>query len=602
MSPIASPLDGASVATRGPTDDLRFIERPTTYGLRYSRYAALLHPADTRGIAVLTHSIRLPELDADGKEQWRTEATGADGAELSAAVDTLRPRSITMNVFRKRDGEDHRKHPRKATWNLAGLCAVWDDLDFYKIEEYAGATREQMVELILLRCYDRNLPYPSFILSSGRGLLPVWQHDRQKPSMLPVWRALQNRLHTDFVDMGSDARGRACTMSFSVAGRTKRDRVTGQENMVQVVWPEYVDQIKRHDFEFLRTEMLRYSPDEVRTYRKAQARERAAKAKAKAERAAKAAAAGETVKRPALNLVTLHRTVYQDLLRLMEARYQGWPVDPGGRDTWLYHLSVAAAWCMSPEALVAEIDRLSPLCGLTVQRGRAMMGTVIRKARRAASGATDAYKAGRSDPRYKSKPREIVKELDVTRREIDRLGLRILITDAVRREREAVRSQERREKAGAKPRVDAQAVRLALGRRAIGMRAKGMTFAAIATAEGASLSQVRKAVREAQAVAAIGGSVPKPKRGRPRKSLEAAPAKPVGKCHDSTGSIDACGHAEEPPAAVVAVGAGAYTPSVRCSAPQTATDARCVPPGPAGVDVWEDGLPEFLRHLLPAPA
>ncbi|MEE8628194.1 MULTISPECIES: hypothetical protein [Methylobacterium] len=590
------------MADPGPTDDLRFIERPTTYGLRYSRYAALLHPADTRGIAVLTHSVRLPELDADGKEQWRTEATGADGAELPAAVDTLRPRSITLNVFRKREGEDHRKHPRKATWNLAGLNCLWVDLDYYKAEEYAGATREHMAEAIMLRCYDRNLPYPSFILSSGRGLLPVWLHDRQKPSMLPVWKALQDRLHADFVDMGSDARGRACTMSFSVAGRTKRDRVTGQENMVQVVWPEYVDQIKRHDFDFLRTEMLRYSADEVRTYRKAQARERAAKAKAKAERAAKAVAAGEAHKRPALNLATLHRSVYRDLARLFEARYQGWPVDPGQRDLWLYHLSVAAAWCMAPDALVAEIDRLSPLCGLTVQRGRAMMGTVIRKARRAAAGATDAYKAGRSDPRYKSKPKSLVKELDVTVAEIRRLELRILLTDAVRREREADRSQQRRAEAGAKPRVDAQAARLALGQRALRLRAKGLTTEAIAAEAGVSISQVRKAVREAQAVAAIGGSVPKPKRGRPRKSLEAAPAEPVGKCHDSTGSIDACGQANEAPAAVVAIEAGAYTPAVRCSAPQTATDARCVPPGPAGVDVWDDDLPEFLRHLLPVPS
>ncbi len=111
MSFELSPLDGATVAATGPTGDASVIYRPTTYALRYSHYATLLHPVDTRGIAVLTHSVRLPELDEEGQTQWRTKATGADGSELAEAVDRLRARGITMNLFRKRKGEDHREKP-----------------------------------------------------------------------------------------------------------------------------------------------------------------------------------------------------------------------------------------------------------------------------------------------------------------------------------------------------------------------------------------------------------------------------------------------------------------------------------------------------------
>lgn len=595
------PLDGAPGADFAPREEVRAAEgRPGTHHLTHHRYVALVHPEDTLGVVVLTHSVRLPEFDADGKEQWRTRSTGATGAEITDAVLSLHPRSVTMNVFRKREGENHSTNPKKATFNLAGLNACWVDLDFYKEEAYRHATPRTMVPEILHRCYDRGLPYPSYILATGRGVLVVWLHDRQRPSMLRVWRAMQNCAYEAFGDMGSDARARVCTMSFSIAGRKKEDRA------VEIIWPAHADEIQRLPFEVLRQQFLPYSPEEVAAYRKAQARERAAKAREKEARKAAALAAGEAVERPKLTAVTLHRTVYNDLRKLFERRFGGRPVPLGQRDTWLYHLSVSAAWCMSPDDLVAEIERLSPLCGLPPRKGRAMMGTVIRRARRAARAETDAFKGGRSDPRYKAKPRGLVRELDVTVAEIRELGLRILLTDAVRREREADRSQQRRVEAGAKPRGDAQAARLALGQRALKLRAKGMTTEAVATQEGVSVSQVRKAVREAVAVNAIGGAVPKPKRGRPTKSVELASSlesAPDGKCHDSTGSIDAYGPAVEAAGAVVAIEGRTYTAPVRCSAPQTATDARCVPTGPAGVVVPGPGeVPAFLRHLLDARA
>ncbi len=593
------PLDGAPGAGFAPREEVRAAEgRPGTHHLTHHRYVALIHPEDTLGVAVLTHSVRLPEFDAEGKEQWRTRSAGATGAEVAETVLRLRPRSVTMNTFRKREGEDHTTNPNKATWNLAGLNACWVDLDFYKEEAWRHATPRTMVPEILHRCYDRGLPYPSYILATGRGVLVVWLHDRQRPSMLRVWRAMQTCAYEVFGDMGSDARARTCTMSFSVAGRKKDDRA------VEIIWPAHADEIERLSFEVLRQHFLPYSPEEVAAYRKAQARERAAKAKAKAAKKAAALAAGEAVERPKLTAVTLHRTVYNDLRRLFERRFGGRPVLLGQRDTWLYHLSVSAAWCMSPDDLVAEIERLSPLCGLSPRKGRAMMGTVIRRARRAARAETDAYKGGRSDPRYKAKPRGLVRELDVTVSEIRELGLRILLTDAVRREREADRSQQRRAEAGAKPRGDAQAARLALGQRALKLKAKGMTTEAVATREGVSVSQVRKAVREAVAINAIGGAVPKPKRGRPAKprhDASSGESDATGKCHDSTVSIDAYGQADEASAAVVAVEGRAYTDAVRCSAPQTATDARCVPTGPAGVVVpGPVEVPAFLRRLRDA--
>lgn len=591
MSVEPSPLDGAAVAEPRPTGDASFIDRPTTYGLRYSRYATLLHPTDMRGIAVLTHSVLLPELTEEGEKQWRTKPTGADGSELAEAVDRLRPRSITMNVFRKREGEDHRENPRKPTWNLAGLNACWVDLDFYKVPEFAHATARSMIPLILNRCYDRGIPFPSYIMSSGQGVLVVWLHERQKPAALPVWRAMQRGLHNHFADMGSDPRALPCTMMFSVAGRTRKIRKTGVERLVEVIHPQYVDEIERYGFTFLREALLKFTPKEVAAHLKAQAAKRAAKAKAKVERRAAAAAAGEPIKRPPYTLVTLHRAVHRDLTRLFEARHPFGLPPKGQRDAWTFDICTAAAWFMTLDELKAEVDRMADLCGLKVREARGMMGSLLQRASRAEQGRTDAYGSARSDPRYKSNPAKLVSAHGVDASEMVRLDLRILVNEGVRRDREAQRSQDRRAVAGAKPRGDAQAARLALGQRGIAKRDQGMTLAAIAVEETVSVSQLRKAIREASVVGAIGKAVPKPKRGRPPK----AAAAPTGMCHDSTGSIDACAQPVEPPAAVVLVEQGAYTAPVRCSAPQTATDARCVPTGPAGVVVSEG-------ERAPAPA
>lgn len=584
-----STLDGATLPDAGP---IFVVGRLPTNHLRYARYASLVHPEDTRGVAVLTHGV---QHLVDGEPQFRTRSTGATGAELPGAINRLRPRSMTMNCFRVQKDVDYVEKPCKATWNLAGLNAVWDDLDFYKVPEYEHSTPANMVPQVLERCKDRCLPYPSYILRSGRGLLLVWLHDRQKPAMLQVWNAIQKRLHETFRDMGSDSRARPGTMSFGVAGTTKRDRVTKADSMVEVIWPAFADEIERYDFAMLR-EILPYTPKQVSQYKKEAARKHAAKVAAREARRAAAKAAGVTVPPPKLSLATMHAAVYRDLLKLLEHRHPTRSVAVGERDTWLYNLSVAAAWVMPPDDLVKEIERLSPLCGLRERRGVAMMGSVIRKARLAAKGHTDAFKAGRSDKRYKSKPRELVEDLGVTVREITKLDLRILITPGVKREREAKRSQKRRAEAGVTARSEIQAARLALGRQALADQAAGMSVTAIATAKGVSVSQVRKAMREATAVAAIGKPLAKLRR----------PKAPKSDAHGSTVSIDACGSETGAGGDVVACGPSAYTPTRSRPAPQDyGQDARCEPTGPAGVSVSDalGEVPEFLRtRMEPAPA
>lgn len=576
-----------------------------TENMRGPSYAAMLHPYDTRGVVVMAY--RDTYTKRDGTRGYRTANGGATGDELRRAVDVLEPFSITMNAFRRdpKDPDAHRLSPCKATWNLAGLNACWVDLDYYNRVAWKGRPPEEVAAAVLERCEDLGWPMPSYVLASGQGLLVSWLHTRQSPSALPVWRAMQKRLLAEFDDFGPDRGASNPTMAFKLPG------VKNEKNSVpaRIAWPATFGGIERYAFDALRAAVLPYTPEQVAAHRKVKACERAAKAEKRAARKA----AGVAVPPPKLTYLTFAKAVHRDLYRLFEHRFRGRPVYRGERDSWLFSLVKVAAWTMTVRELEAEVDRLAPLCGLSRREARGYAKAAVRKAKRAEQGRLDPRGEGRNaDPRYKLNPRHFVGDLGVTVAEMrDKdLDLRVLLSDGVKREREAERSQGRRRAAGAKSRDATQAARLALGQRALEKRAAGMTVAAVAADEGVSVAQVEKATREARQVAAIGKPAAKVKPGRPRKpstrkGFDKAEKRPAAALtenpYGSTVPIYAYAGEGVEASAVVASPFEGYDVLVRSIAPHCDdTGARSALTGPAGVFVSEGGdLPDFLRHLIP---
>ncbi|CAM3147174.1 hypothetical protein JHFBIEKO_0246 [Methylobacterium mesophilicum] len=582
------------VGVPGPSDDT--LGRLPIHHLRWSSYASVIHPEDTRGVCVLTYTARVM---IEGIEEPRTRSAGAKGHELAETVRRHRPKFMTLSAFREpkptkdgKPGRDYRESPCKAFWNLSSLGALWVDLDFYNKKAYRHGTPRTMVPLVLARLQDLGLPLPSYIMSSGKGLLAVWLHTRLLPAMHPVWKAVQKCLNDSFIDMGRDIQAMACTSNFRVAGSTNDKRT------VEVLWPAYVDQIERFDFDMLRTEILPYTPEQVREYRKVQARKKAAKAESAAARKAE----GRPAPSVRLNRVTYSKAVVKDLYNLFEARFQGHPVQKGERDTWLYHLTVAAAWVMEPDALKTEVRRLAPLCGLSCTRAVTLMGSVIAKARRAAQGHSATYKRRSVDPRYRTNPQMLVDCFGVTVEEAGELDLRVIAPRALKTAREAERSLTRRRDAGAQDRTLIQAQRLAFGRFALERKAAGTRVEDIAFEGKRSVSYVEKAMREARVVASIGKGQVKPKAGRPRKAPKPISEKPFG----STVSIDAGTSPkglDAEPRSVVARGDQAYADGVR-NVHHTGLDTTpALAPVEAGVAVsevdedFENGQPQKVNGV-----
>jgi hypothetical protein len=588
VSIVAAPL-GAPQALPAPFSD---VARTPIDHLTWHRYAAVVHPEDSRGVAVITYSAR---VTIDGCETHRTRVAGAVGHEVHETVKRCRPRFMTLNGFREtkpnRWGQDYHKAPCKAQWNLAYLQALWVDLDFYKKRAYQNGTPRSMLPLVLDRIRELGLPWPSYIMSSGKGLFAVWLHDRMTPSYLPVWKAMQKRFNDGFVDMGRDIQAMPATQHFRVPGGTNDGR------SVEMLWPAYADQVQRYDFDTLRAEILPYTPKQVRAHRKA-------KALKKAERAEKAEARqadGAVQAKPArkLNRRTFATVVSRDLEKLFEDRFQGHPVPHGERDTWLYHLTTAAAWLLPPDALRQEVKRLAPLCGFAPGRALTLMGSVIRNARRAASGATSRYKRRAVDPRYRTNPRKMVEIFGVSVEEAIRLDLRVIVPLSVKRDRAALRAEAYRRKNGAKSRKVAQAERLALGQWCLEQRAAGRKVTELAFEKKVSTSQIEKATREAKQVAGIGKPLAKPKPGRPRK------AKPIAENpYDPSRSMVAetvLRGLDADVSTVVAGGRAAYDDAVHdvhLTDMDTTPAAVSDPAGVAVHDEWDEDEAEAAEFFL----
>ncbi|GJD97463.1 hypothetical protein [Methylobacterium iners] len=600
-SAIVDEPHGASLAVPGPSDaDLepRFrLGRKDNRHLVWADFIALFHPEDSRSVAVFAYSV---EVKTD---EYRTRNAGAKGSEIRDVVRRHRPRFVTINSFREgrplKDGSDYRTRPCKAQSNLASLNALWVDIDFYKKGcAYRNRTQAEMVEAVLGRCKEEGIPAPSLIMSSGKGLLALWLHERLpalgKRGCLSVWKACQQHLNELFVDMGRDIKAMSATMNFRVPGTTNNQRP------VEVIWPRYVDQVHRHEFSLLRTEILPYTAEEVRAHREAQAAKRAARAAKRAEREATGQPSAPRVK---LTRETFQRAVMADLEKLFDARFQGRPVEKGQRDLWLYDLTVAASWLLPPDALRDEVKRLAPLCGLTQRRALTLMGAVLRKAKAAADGKTVTYMGRPVVPLYRTNPALMAKAHGVTVEEATELDLRLLVPPALKVAREAKRAERNRRLAGAKDRRVTQAARLEFGRYALERREAGvivdeLVFEARARFDGmGSKTWVEKAMREARAVNAIGRPQGKAKVGRPRKQ----PAQTGNNPRGSYGSISASTGLDREAAQVVAGGRAGYNGPVHAVHLTSTNKTPAAVLDPAGVDASGDIILDERRYRREGP-
>lgn len=150
--------------------------------------------------------------------------------------------------------------------SLFWLCSCYVDLDIYTV--YSGERDfDFWVSLILSRCEEVNIPYPSAIIDSGRGFYLKWYLlDGAPGRALSKWNKIQDSLLSKFLDFGADKKARDASRVFRVLGTINKK--SGQK--VQAVWlcPCDKEEVKRYTLRELGNAVLPYTQEEYEIWKK----------------------------------------------------------------------------------------------------------------------------------------------------------------------------------------------------------------------------------------------------------------------------------------------------------------------------------------------
>lgn len=351
--------------------------------------------------------------------------------------------------------------------HLWQLDALWVDLDFHKVAQWADKPPESMWELCKDVLEAEGIPRPTLTVATGRGLALVWTHQPIPRPALPRWNACQQRLYRAFKPLGADRGALDAARVLRIVGT--QHAKSGQ--LVRALTPTG----DSWDFDALADELLPLTRGELSDLRVQRALRRVNQSQER-----------NTRTRTMFTTATLWEARLSDLQRLLELRWWG-ALPPGHRDAWLFLAVNAMSWLAPPEVLMREAWALAKQAGGWDEReASTRLQAVFKRARSAAQGHTIEWHGKMMDPRYAFRTETILEWLDIT--DDEQREMRTLIgSDEKRRRR-----QDARRAQGMMPRD--QYLREAAERRteARKRRAQGESLRKIGQALGVSAEAVRR--------------------------------------------------------------------------------------------------------------
>ncbi|CAN7177125.1 hypothetical protein [Rhizobium sp. LjRoot258] len=459
-----------------------------TFGFDYGAFGARqhlenLHPYNGRPGGIRNGVVSFAQRVRDGgNKPWREWTARAGSCAVDEAERLLRQDNradiyVSQAAFGK----------WRSISDLTAIGACYADLDYHTVTRWRGKAPGDVAGAILGHLEEAMIPHPSYILSTGRGLVCVWLTELLPRTVLPRWNAVQKRLGAVLEPFGADKRAQDAARVFRLVG-SDNSRADHDRRTVGMVWchgsPEAPT---RYVFGTLADETLPVTHADLISLR-------VERAKRKAE--------GKDNTGPVkfLSAATYWETVLTDLQRLRAYRCPEGALPEGQRDAWLFVAASAIAWISPPEVLGREILALGhEAAGWRDSETKSRMSAVIKRARQAATGQTVTFRGLEMDPRYRMRASTIIEWLGIDPAEQRAAGLRVLVDEDRKRELNTERTKASRHRRGGKDRIAQQAARLEMGRKALYLRAsQGMTVAELATHLSVSVGQVHKAMRQAE--------------------------------------------------------------------------------------------------------
>jgi len=445
----------------------------------------VLHPENTqtRG-GVRKGVVSFAQRVSDGKKNWREWTVPAGGDATYEAEKIIRGGGcedifISQQAFSRWRG----------VADLTAIGSNYVDLDYHTKARWQGRPPSDVAADVIFSLEEQGLPLPSYVLSTGRGLVCVWLTELLPFSVLPRWNLVQRTLADRLTDFGADKRALDAARVFRLVGSVN-SRADWDRRHVGMVWCQGTPEAPtRHAFSTLADEVLPFTQAEIvslratRATRKAEGRDQNIK----------------PVKR--LTHATYWGTAFEDFQRIRWHRNpETGALPPGQRDAWIFLAANALSWMDMPGVMASQI-RILAMQATDWSEGEtsARLSAVVKRAERAASGLMLKYNGREVSPRYHFRASTMVEWLGIDPAEQRAAGLRVLVGDERRRELNTERTRLSRHRRGATARSSQQADRLALGRAALEMAStQDMSRSALATFFGVSTGQISKAMAEAR--------------------------------------------------------------------------------------------------------
>jgi len=363
--------------------------------------------------------------------------------------------------------------PNRRVVNLKQVGLAFLDLDIYR-SVYQHHAPEQACGLLIDYCRDNNIPIPSAVLCSGRGLYAKWfLSSPLPPQALPRWLAVQRHLADSLRGFGADKGALDASRILRLQGTVN----TKNGQICRVLWPLATEPC-RYDFEALAADVLPIQRDVLRQKKKSQLQ---------------AVRGGNKNGLRGFSPLRLWWDRLADVRKLAQIRGG---VKEGQRDLFLFVASCALSWCVTPGQLSREVEVLArEFCpGMSRTESWSATGSVRRRAEAAAKGEKVNFGGNLVDSRYKMSNQWLIDALKITQDEITQLKTIIDQDEAAKRDKE--RSLARRRKAGATSRE--VYVKKAKNRRDLVAQLldEGLTKAAIAAELGITKDAAKSLIRQ----------------------------------------------------------------------------------------------------------
>ena len=144
--------------------------------------------------------------------------------------------------------------PNRRAVNLLRIGLLFADLDCYTL------TPALALSTLLGTCDDNNIPHPSIVIFSGRGLQAKWLLEKPITRQLLLWwNGVQAALSKTFCNLGADGQARDVSRVFRLVGTTNLK--SNERVVVLHVTNDETQQPKRYCFEYMAEVLMPNSRD-----------------------------------------------------------------------------------------------------------------------------------------------------------------------------------------------------------------------------------------------------------------------------------------------------------------------------------------------------